>query len=129
MNIKSLVLLAAVSFLRAPSAEARARLQQSSPAKGATLELPPEEVTARFSETLDLKLCRLSAKDADSGSIVSTGELTNVGEDPKTLRIALKELPRNGTHRYRVNWQAAAEHARKAQGSFTFSVGSAKPFD
>jgi methionine-rich copper-binding protein CopC len=102
---------------------AHAQLESTAPAAGATVDVPPEVVSATFDDDLVSAKSSIEVRGPD-GSTVATGGVD--AEDAKTLSVAVTILAA-GT--YDVRWAAATEDGHLERGRFAFTVaaGAASP--
>lgn len=111
----------AVAAWAVPAA-AHAVLQSSTPAQGASLDVPPEEVVLTFTEPVHPQASSAEAFDS-SGRPVSRG--LQVSPDGRTVRVKLASLPRGA---YTVRWKVVSRvDGHLTAGLLTFGVGVAAP--
>ncbi|HLU52096.1 MAG TPA: copper resistance protein CopC [Acidimicrobiia bacterium] len=99
-------------------ASAHAVLVETDPADGARHEEPPNRVTLRFSEPVDLPDGALRIFDA-SGRRIDTGEVRSVGSG-ESLEAGLTGLA-DGS--YVVAWRVVSLDGHPIRGAFVFGVG------
>jgi copper resistance protein C len=97
---------------------AHATLVQETPAAGARLDEPPEQVRLRFNEPVDAEFDPLEVRDA-SGKRVDRDDARIDPNDARILVEGLKDLPR-GT--YRVEWRVTSVDGHVISGEYGFSV-------
>jgi copper transport protein len=124
MKIRSVILALLVALLTSGVVFAHADIARSDPAANAVLEVAPAQVTIEFTEAVEPRLSRIEVL-YDDGSVADNNDTARDPNDPKVLRVSLKE-PREGT--YIVSWRALSEaDGHVTSGSFVFSVG--QPID
>jgi methionine-rich copper-binding protein CopC len=99
---------------------AHATLLQETPAAGARLDEPPEQVHLRFNEPVNAEFEPLEVRDA-SGKRVDED---NARVDPNDARViveGLKELPKGS---YKVEWRVTSVDGHVISGHYGFSVTS-----
>jgi methionine-rich copper-binding protein CopC len=77
-------------------AVAHARLLQETPASGASLEEPPEQVRLRFNEPVDAEFDPLKVYDAE-GDRVDEDDARIDSDDARILLAGLEDLPEGST--------------------------------
>jgi methionine-rich copper-binding protein CopC len=113
-------LMLAASWLAAwcAPALAHARLLQESPASGASLEEPPEQVRLRFSEPVDAEFDPLRVFDAE-GNRVDEDDARVDPDDARVLVVGLKDLPWGS---YRVEWRVTSVDGHIVEDAYAFNV-------
>ncbi len=112
-----IAVLAGMSFVSA-GAWAHAKLQTSSPAAGAVLEIAPKEIALQFNEKLEAAFS--SAKITDSaGKNIGAAKSQLDPVKPSVLKLALPSL-KPGT--YGVHWAVVGQDGHRRQGEFTFTT-------
>ncbi|CAN5535728.1 hypothetical protein BH20CHL7_BH20CHL7_15110 [soil metagenome] len=115
------ILLLALAFslaLALPAVvAAHAELLDTMPADGTTMEGPPTEIVAAFTESLRVDGSGLSLRDA-TGTTVATGEVDPA--DPTRLIIA--DVPDLLPGEYEGRWTAASDDGHLERGTWTFTV-------
>jgi methionine-rich copper-binding protein CopC len=114
-------LLAIVSMAwAAPPAQAHALLTASTPADGASVGEPPQEIRLTFSEALDPALSEVRVLDT-SGKEVNRGKAEPVPGQPAQVRVPLRPLDQ-GT--YTASWRVTSPaDGHTTVGSVAFGVG------
>ena len=112
------VLVAAGALAFASPAFAHAKLQESAPAKDATVSTPLTEVVLTFSEALSV--ATVQVLDQDGHEVKAVGALKR---DGKTLHLPLTaKLPEG---HYTVTWRVTGDDTHVVTGSLPFAVASA----
>lgn len=109
------LLLAAI----APAAHAHAVLEQASPADGAVVTSPPEQLSLRFSESVEPKFSKIELVAAASGA-VRTGAAVVDSDDHRVLRLQVPSPL--GPGRYTVKWRVVTRDTHSTSGVFAFEV-------
>jgi copper transport protein len=113
----------AAAILAAAPAAAHAVLRSSDPARGATLDAAPKQVSLTFTEQPDSALSIVRVLNS-SGGEVQRGRAKPVPADRLTLAIALREGLGDGV--YTVSWRVVSRvDGHLTAGSFSFGVGEA----
>ncbi|MDD2868419.1 copper resistance protein CopC [Neomegalonema sp.] len=116
MKIGLSAFLAALSL--ASPAFAHAHLDSASPAEGAVLTSPPEEILLAFTENLELALSAVTLRDAAGEALEIPAPAHDQG-DPRSLRVALPDLAPGV---YRVEWSVTSVDTHGSQGEFSFTL-------
>jgi methionine-rich copper-binding protein CopC len=111
---------AALVLSGAVSALAHAHLVRATPAAGATVSTPPNEVTLRFSEKLESAFSSVVVRD-QAGKQVDKGGATVDKSDRTLMRVQLQQPVAPGV--YKVEWRVMSADTHKVDGNFTFKVG------
>ena len=121
-KVTVLVALAlAGSLVWAPGAHAHAILEQTSPARGITVERQPEQVAFRFSEPVEGSFGAVRVFD-NRGERVDDGELIRpVGDE--SVGVKLRTGLPEGT--YTATYRVISADAHPIAGGFVFSIGKA----
>jgi methionine-rich copper-binding protein CopC len=103
-------------LLLAANTEAHSLLLESSPAAGATLSEGPPQISLRFNNRIEKKLCqiRLVPGHGDARTLPLGGQGA-----VDTLQAPLPPLPAG---RYRVEWRVLSTDGHVVSGAFAFSV-------
>ena len=104
----------------AVSALAHAHLVRATPAAGATVSTPPNEVTLRFNEKLESAFSSVVVRD-QAGKQIDKGGTTVDKSDRTLMRVQLQQPVAPGV--YKVEWKAMSADTHKVDGNFTFKVG------
>lgn len=124
MKLRSLVFALLLALSISGVVFAHADITRSDPAANAVLPVAPAQVTIEFTEAVEPRLSKIEVL-YDDGSVADNNDTTRDPNDPKVLRVSLKES-REGT--YIVSWRALSEaDGHVTSGSFVFSVG--QPID
>ncbi len=123
MKIPARVLAGVLAVVAwAVPAAAHAVLQSSTPAQGASLDIPPEEVVLTFTEPVHPQASSAEVFDS-SGRAVSQG--FQVSPDGRTVRVKVASLPRGA---YTVRWKVVSRvDGHLTAGFLTFGVGVTAP--
>ncbi len=113
--------LAALALLPA-AASAHARLDSTSPARGATVASEPAQVVFRFDEPVEATFGAVRVFDAGGGR-VDDGRLVRPGGDQRQAGTALRRGLRDGT--YTATYRVISADGHPVSGGFTFDIGHA----
>ena len=97
---------------------AHARLLRESPASGASLVEPPEQVRLRFSEPVDAEFDPVRVFDAE-GERVDEDDARVDPEDARVLLAGLEDLPQGS---YRVEWRVTSVDGHVVEDAYAFNV-------
>jgi len=111
--------LAALSLSGAPAAFAHAHLVRATPAEGATVKSPPNEVTLKFNEKLEPAFSSAVIRDS-AGKQVDKADAQVDKADRTVVRVSVPPL---NPGVYAVEWRAMSSDTHKINGNFTFRVG------
>jgi copper transport protein len=101
-------------------ASAHAALEETDPANGAILDVPPEEIRLSFTEPPDLSLTTIEVVDP-SGAPVPTGPVERIPETGRAIRVGVEDMP-DGV--FTVSWRTvSAVDGHVTSGAFSFGVG------
>jgi copper resistance protein C len=116
--VKKFWLACAVAASLAPAMLlAHARLLASSPSAGAQLDAPPQALTLKFDEKVQLAVLKLSTAGADIPLQFDRGT-----EGATLVSVALPSLAPGG---YRVQWSAlTVDDGHVVKGTFSFTVAA-----
>lgn len=115
----STLLLAALWLvLWCAPALAHARLLQETPASGASLEEPPEQVRLRFSEPVDAEFDPLKVFDAEASRV----DEDDARIDPNNARVLLAGLEDLPEGSYRVEWRVTSIDGHIVEDAYAFNV-------
>ena len=95
-------------------------LTTATPAVGATVSTPPNEVTLRFNEKLESAFSSVVVRD-QTGKQVDKGGATVDRGDRTLMRVQLQQPVAPGV--YKVEWRVMSADTHKVDGNFTFKVG------
>jgi copper transport protein len=119
-RIALIVLVAAATSLTLPAAAwAHAALLQTTPVASRVVNVPPNQVSLRYSEPVEPRFAIVSVTDA-GGHKVTAGPPRRSPVDADTLLVRLKKL-RQGW--YLVYWRVISVDGHPVRGAFTFAVG------
>ena len=94
---------------------AHSKVEETTPANGATITAVPAEIGLNFSK--DIRLTRIElAHEEHSAVSLDLGEQTSFGQE---FTIP---LPSNGTGTYVIEWRGLGEDGHAMQGEFSFTV-------
>ena len=99
--------------------EAHAFLQRAEPSVGSTVQISPNEVRIRFTESIERALSSIQVFDA-SGKEVDKHDAHLDRSDHAVLHVS---LPRLGVGTYKVVWRVVSVDTHVTNGNFTFQVG------
>lgn len=121
--VTRLALAAAVVLLVLPaSAAAHATLEQTTPARGATLAQAPGQVEFRFDESVDASLGAVQVFDS-AGHAVQRGGAFHPGGSGARVAVRLPaDLPHGA---YTATYRVISADSHPVSGGFTFTVGHA----
>lgn len=97
---------------------AHARLVQETPASGASLAEPPEQVRLRFNEPVDAEFDPLRVYDAE-GNRVDEDDARIDPDDARVLLAGLEELSEGS---YRVEWRVTSIDGHVIEDAYAFNV-------
>jgi copper transport protein len=124
-RVSSAAQLAAVTILvllaSAVPAQAHAILEQTSPARGITVERQPEQVAFKFNEVVEGSFGAVRVFD-NRGERVDSGELIRPAGD-ESVGVKLKSGLPDGT--YTATYRVISADAHPIAGGFVFSIGKA----
>jgi copper transport protein len=119
------VLVAAVATvglaLGPAPADAHAELISTEPASGERLDVTPERVVLRFTESVDVADDAVEVLTA-GGDRVDAGDPGHPGGDGSTVAVDLPDLEDDT---YVVSWRVLSSDSHPVSGAFTFGVGDA----
>jgi copper resistance protein C len=96
---------------------AHAELEGTTPADGSTVDRTPTDISALFSEALEVDGSGLSLRDPDGLEIASGGI------DPEEpARLLITDVPELGPGEYEVRWTAASDDGHVERDTWTFTV-------
>jgi copper transport protein len=119
--VRRALTVAALALAVAPAAaSAHARLEATSPARGATVATEPGSVVFRFDEGVEASFGAVRVFDA-RGERVDDGRLVRPGGDQRRAGVALKHGLADGT--YTATYRVISADGHPVMGGFTFSIG------
>jgi copper transport protein len=119
--VRRALALAALALAVAPAAaSAHARLEATSPERGATVPTEPGSVVFRFNEPIEATFGAVRVFDA-RGERVDDGRLVRPGGDQRRAGAALKRGLADGT--YTATYRVVSADGHPVSGGFTFSIG------
>ena len=101
-------------------ASAHANLVSSTPAANSTAAKSVQEVRLKFSETIEVKLSKVSIKGPQG--VVAASAMVLDPKDRTVLVLSFAAPLSAG--RYIVDWEAVAADTHKTHGTFSFTVQS-----
>jgi copper resistance protein C len=107
-------------LFQAGQAFAHAHLKSSDPVQNAVVTQAPSAITLKFSENLELAMSKLEVKEISSGDVVSTGKISDGGQDKSTMQVSLSPLKKQKS-KYQVSWKAVSTDTHRSQGTFEFT--------
>lgn len=113
------ILFILLTLFRVTSVQAHASLASSDPPANASLSVPPDEITLRFTEPLESSFSRFVLRDSD-GNLVETAQSQIDSGDQTVLLMQPGTLP-DGL--YTVVWRVLSTDGHSTEGSFAFGVG------
>jgi copper transport protein len=121
--VRRAVVLALLGLVAAPAAaSAHARLEGTSPERGATVAREPAQVVLRFDEPVEASFGAVRVFDA-RGARVDDGRLVRPGGDQRVAGTALRSGLADGT--YTATYRVISADGHPVSGGFTFSIGHA----
>jgi copper transport protein len=121
--VRRAVVLALLGLVAAPAAaSAHARLEGTSPERGATVAREPAQVVFRFDEPVEASFGAVRVFDA-RGARVDDGRLVRPGGDQRVAGTALRSGLADGT--YTATYRVISADGHPVSGGFTFSIGHA----
>jgi copper transport protein len=119
-KLKSLIVLTAVCLLALPpEARAHAVLQDTSPARGTTLEKQPDVIGFSFSEPVEGSFGAVRVFDS-AGKQVQSGDVLRP-QGQKSIGVRLRSGLREGS--YTATFRVLSADSHPVSGGFVFSVG------
>jgi methionine-rich copper-binding protein CopC len=119
--VKSIFPALAFCIGGAVAASAHAMLVSAEPRFRAVLNASPQEVRLEFSEALEPAFSRARVVDR-SGRRVDTGGARFAADNPKLLRIPLKQALAAG--HYNVSWRVVSVDTHVSEGYYGFLIVS-----
>jgi copper transport protein len=117
------VVLALVALALVPAAaSAHARLQGTSPQRGATAATEPREVSLRFDEPIEATFGAVRVFDA-RGERVDDGRMVRSNGDQREVGTGLRRGLADGT--YTATYRVISADGHPVSGGFTFNIGHA----
>jgi copper transport protein len=101
-------------------AHAHATLEESTPARGATLDAAPREIAMRFSEPVEVAFGAIQVYDAAGERVRSGGAFHPPGQENA---VAARLAAGLGDGSYTVTYRVISADSHPISGGFTFSVG------
>lgn len=121
--VRRAVVLALLGLVAAPAAaSAHARLEATSPERGATIARQPAKVVFRFDEPVEASFGAVRAFDF-RGARVDDGRLVRPGGDQRVAGTALRSGLADGT--YTATYRVISADGHPVSGGFTFNIGHA----
>ena len=116
-RVQLTLMLAVFGWQWCSPALAHARLLRESPASGASLVEPPEQVRLRFSEPVDAEFDPVRVFDAE-GERVDEDDARVDPEDARVLLAGLEDCPCS----YRVEWRVTSVDGHVVEDAYAFNV-------
>jgi copper transport protein len=113
------LVVALVAVLAAP-ASAHASLLSTDPSNGGVYDTPPDAVTLRFTEGVEVSLGGIRVYTSDRERVV-TGKPEHPNGQQSVVTTSLPDLA-NGT--YVITWRVTSADSHPIDGAYTFQVGS-----
>jgi copper transport protein len=120
--IRTLVLALLALALAPAAASAHARLEGTSPQRGATVAAEPRQVSFRFDEPVEATFGAVRVFDA-RGRRVDDGGLVRPGGDQREVGTGLNGGLADGT--YTATYRIISADGHPVSGGFTFNIGHA----
>ena len=117
MKFMQKIIFISIFGLQSQLALAHAHLLESHPANSEILTQPPIEVSAKFSEEIELAMSKIVVEDLTSHEVVSAAKSL---KDKNTLVVTLKPL-KNENKIYQVSWKAVTKDSHTMKGVFKFT--------
>lgn len=114
---RTLTIVAAALLACPVLASAHAFLDHADPKVGSTVETPPKEIHAYFTEEVEPAFSTLRVLDSD-GNEIDKKDTHLDKDDHKLLIVSLPDL-KPGT--YKVEWKVVASDTHHTKGSFSFT--------
>ena len=111
---------AAAALASATPALAHATLQETEPARGATVSTQPQAIVFHFSERVEMNFSAVHVYDA-SGKIVDDGSAVHPGGNSSDVSIGLSSKVPQGT--YTATYRVISADGHPVSGGFLFSIG------
>jgi copper transport protein len=115
-------LAAAAALASATPALAHAMLQETEPARGATVKTQPQAIVFHFSERVEMNFSAIHVYDA-SGKTVDNGRAVHPGGKSSDVAIGLRSKVAQGT--YTATYRVISADGHPVSGGFVFSIGKA----
>ena len=103
------------------SAFAHAKLQNATPANGASLSSAPSELRFEYNEPIEPAMSSVKVMGPDSKA-VTTDKATLSKDDDKVLLVKLPKLPELPAGAYRVEWSPMGHDGHHTKGTLGFTV-------
>ncbi|MFD4322776.1 copper resistance protein CopC [Streptomyces sp. NPDC058548] len=113
-----------VTWAAAPPAAAHTDLVSSSPARGASLDLPPTTIRLTFSDEMTERYAKV-ALTAPDGSAVGDAGGAGIDVSGKTATLPVRPGLKSGT--YTVGYRVVSADGHPVAGSFAFTVKRPSP--
>jgi methionine-rich copper-binding protein CopC len=106
------------AMFAAPFASAHAKLTDSDPKSGTTLDTAPKEIALTFNEKIEQSFSSMSVIDSDGKEVSAEKAKVDVA-NAAVLRLSLAQMHAGA---YTVKWAVAGHDGHRRTGDFTFSV-------
>ena len=121
-SLGALLLLVLASLAAPTLVAAHAELEATTPDADATVDGTPTEISATFSEALEVDGSSLTLRDA-AGTELATG-----GLDPDdATRLVIGSVPALVPGAYEVQWAASSDDGHLERDTWTFTVAAPPP--
>jgi copper resistance protein C len=115
--MKKTLALAALTLASA-AAFAHARLQNSTPANGASLAPSPAELRLQYNEPVEVAMSTVRITGPGDAAVVTD----KVVADPSDDKTIVQPLPRLAVGDYRVQWTTMGHDGHHTKGEIRFTV-------
>lgn len=119
-TLKTLLVATVLSsaVIAAPFVSAHAKLTDSDPKAGASVDVAPKEIALTFNEKIEQSFSSMSVIDSD-GKAVSDEKAKVDTANPAVLRLPLTRMHPGA---YTVKWAVAGHDGHRRTGDLTFTV-------
>jgi methionine-rich copper-binding protein CopC len=120
MSFKHLFTVAAIALATATasSAQAHAKLENSDPKAGSTVDVAPQVFRLTFNEPLEPSFSKVTVADASNAAVT----VKSVEVDKANAKVLTATLPQLHSGQYRVQWSTVTHDGHKTKGEFKFNV-------
>ncbi|NOD31506.1 copper resistance CopC family protein [Ruegeria atlantica] len=99
----------------ANGALAHSKIEETTPANGATITTVPAEIGLNFSKNIRLTRIEMAHEEHSAVSL-------DLGDQTSFSQAFTIPLPSNGTGTYVIEWRGLGEDGHAMQGEFSFTV-------